>query len=155
MPHNYPHITHGKLYIFGKVRSSSFQKYIDFHSYYKDIHLAVVKTFPIFRKFPSTLVPFSLIQNHITIYTLLQKKCTLILPCSTGDPGSLTPTPGHVGNAIFQIRTVVLRLFINFNSAHFDMWTIFVCWIVIEILCLIGECQWKPIYRERCTSLDR
>ena len=30
------------------------------------------------------------------IYTVLQKKCTLILSSSPGDPGSLTPTPGHV-----------------------------------------------------------
>ncbi len=29
-------------------------------------------------------------------YTLLQKKCTLISSSSPSDPGSLTPTPGHV-----------------------------------------------------------
>ncbi len=56
---------HEKLYIFGKMRSSPFQKYIVFHSYYKDIHLAVVNITPIFPKFSSTLVPFSLIRNHI------------------------------------------------------------------------------------------
>ncbi len=30
------------------------------------------------------------------MYTLLQKKCTLISSTSPGDPGSLTPTPDHV-----------------------------------------------------------
>ncbi len=36
------------------------------------------------------------IQLFEITYTLLQKKCTLILPSSPGDPGSLTPTPVHV-----------------------------------------------------------
>ena len=42
------------------VRSYPFQKYIVFHSYYKDIHLTVVKSSPIFPKFSqyvSTLFP--------------------------------------------------------------------------------------------------
>ena len=30
------------------------------------------------------------------LYTLLQRKCTLTSPSSSGDPGSLTSTPGHV-----------------------------------------------------------
>ncbi len=47
------------------MSSSPFRKYIVFHSSYKDIHLAVVKVSPISPKFPSTLVPFSLIRNHV------------------------------------------------------------------------------------------
>ncbi len=47
------------------MRSSSFQKYIVFNTQNKDINLAVVKMTPIFPKFPGTLVPFSLIRNHI------------------------------------------------------------------------------------------
>ena len=34
--------------------------------------------------------------GFMAIYTLLQKKCTLISSSSPGDPGSLTPTPGQV-----------------------------------------------------------
>ncbi len=41
-PHECVHSTHGKLYIFGKVRS------VVFHSYYEDINLAVIKVSPIF-----------------------------------------------------------------------------------------------------------
>ena len=60
-------IIHGNLYIFGKVGFSPLQKYIVFHSYNKDIHVAVVKISPILPKFSSTLVPFSLIRNHTII----------------------------------------------------------------------------------------
>ena len=40
--------TYGKLYIFGKIRLSSFQKYIVFYAYHKSIHLAVSWSCPIF-----------------------------------------------------------------------------------------------------------
>ena len=54
-----------KLYIFGKRKTSSFQKYIVFHGCYNDIHRAVFSISPIFPIFLSMLVPFSLIRNHI------------------------------------------------------------------------------------------
>ncbi len=41
-----------------KKRFSSFQKYIVFHRYFDDIHLAVIIISPIFPIFPSTLDPF-------------------------------------------------------------------------------------------------
>ena len=54
------------------MRSPPFQKCIVFHSSYKDIPLAVVKVSPIFPKFPSMLVPFSLIRNHIVLYSMTE-----------------------------------------------------------------------------------
>ncbi len=74
LPHECLRSTHGKLYISGKVRSSPFQKYIAFHSYFKEIHLVVVRITPILPKFPSTLVPFSLIQNHMMLYLILVRR---------------------------------------------------------------------------------
>ncbi len=58
--------THGKLYIFGKKRFPSLKKYIVFPGYYGEIFLAVNMISPIFPIFPSLLVPFSLIRNHMT-----------------------------------------------------------------------------------------
>ncbi len=55
------------------MRSYPLQKYIVFHSYYKDIHLAVVMITPSFPKFPSTLVPFSLIRNHMSSDVFVQE----------------------------------------------------------------------------------
>ncbi len=52
----YAHNTQGKLYIFGKRKISSFQKYI----YY----LALIRISPIF---PSTLVPFWHGRNHMSL----------------------------------------------------------------------------------------
>ncbi len=64
------------------MRSSPFQKYIVFHSYYRDIHLAVVKITPIFPKFPSTLVPFSLILNHMSTGKMhVSNECQRVLKC--------------------------------------------------------------------------
>ena len=36
------------------------------------------------------------VKQFHSVYTLLQKKCTLISSSSPSDPGSLTPTSGHV-----------------------------------------------------------
>ena len=47
--------------------SFSFQTYTVSHTYYEDIHLAILKIYPIFPKFPSTLVPFSLIRNRMML----------------------------------------------------------------------------------------
>ena len=44
----YLHSTHGKLYIFGKRETSSFQKYIVFHGHYGDIYLTVIMISPFF-----------------------------------------------------------------------------------------------------------
>ncbi len=41
--------THGKLYIFGKMRLSSFRKYIVFYAYPKSIHIAVFRSSPFFQ----------------------------------------------------------------------------------------------------------
>ncbi len=61
MPDDCPNSKHGKPYIFGKRKTSPFQKYVVFHGYYEDIHLGV---FSISAIFSSTLVPFSQIRNH-------------------------------------------------------------------------------------------
>ncbi len=47
-PDEWANSTHGKLYIFGKTGISSFQKRIVFYAYHKSIHLAVIKSSPIF-----------------------------------------------------------------------------------------------------------
>ncbi len=54
--------THGKLYIFGKIMLSSFQKCRAFYAYHKPIHLAVIRSSSVF---PVCLVPFSQIRNHM------------------------------------------------------------------------------------------
>ncbi len=59
------HSTQGKLYIFGKERLFSFQKYVVFLGYYGDIFLAVNMISPIFPIFPGTLAPFLLIPNRM------------------------------------------------------------------------------------------
>ncbi len=41
--------THGNLYIFGKMRLSSFRKYIVFYAYPKSIHIAVFRSSPFFQ----------------------------------------------------------------------------------------------------------
>ncbi len=45
--------TTGKLYIFGKKRSYSFEKYIVFYGYYGDIYLALIIISPILTTFPT------------------------------------------------------------------------------------------------------
>ena len=52
------------------------------HTCYEEISLVAIKISPIFPKFPSTLVPFSLIQNHISV-----SKSTLL--AVTGPYGQL------------------------------------------------------------------
>ena len=69
-PHERLHSAHEKLYIFGKVRSSPFQKYTVPHSHHRDTHLTVVKISPIFPKLPRMLVPLSLIRNHLAHITI-------------------------------------------------------------------------------------
>ncbi len=83
---------HRKLYIFGKKRLSAFQKYIVFYTYHKSIHLAVIRNSPIFPKFPSTLVPFSQIKNHINIRSGYKKQeiCRYI-PCKPIQKQKLYP----------------------------------------------------------------
>ena len=54
--------TQGKLYIIGKKKIPSFEKYIVFHVYYGDIYLVVIMISLIFL---STLVPFSHDRNHL------------------------------------------------------------------------------------------
>ncbi len=53
-------------YIFEKKTTSPFQKYIVFHGYFEGIHGAVTCKYLIFPRFSCTLVPFSLIRNHVT-----------------------------------------------------------------------------------------
>ncbi len=65
MPEEHLYSKCGKLYIFGKRKTSAFQKYIVFHGYFKDIHLAVFSISTIFPKFLRTLVPFSLVRNNM------------------------------------------------------------------------------------------
>ncbi len=63
-------------YIFLEKRTISWlQKYIVFHGCYEHIHVAAASISPIFPNFPSTLVPFSLIRNHICIplFSCMQK----------------------------------------------------------------------------------
>ncbi len=48
--------------------------------------------------------PFLQIYVMQAIYTLLQKKCTLISSSSPGDPGTLTPTPGHVKSVKWSLE---------------------------------------------------
>ena len=65
-----------KNYIFlERKEASSFQQYIVFHVYYGDIHLAVIMISPFF---PSTLVPFMHVWNHLSFdaYTDL---CDILL----------------------------------------------------------------------------
>ncbi len=77
------HSTHGKLYIFGKVRPSSFQKYIVFHGYYEDIYLAVIKVSPIFpvrfTLFPNT-ESFVVVQkvSHCLHWYCTHKICDIV-----------------------------------------------------------------------------
>ena len=51
----------------------SLQKYTVFHGYFEGIHEAVAWISLIFAKFPSTLVPFSQIRNHMMKECLLQE----------------------------------------------------------------------------------
>ena len=63
-----------------KLRSASFQKFIICHAYYEDVYLVLIKISPIFRKFPSTLVPFfSQIRNQ----SYAQQKIFVNLPIFT------------------------------------------------------------------------
>ncbi len=47
-PDGWANSTHGKLYIFGKMTLFSFQKYIVSYGYYKSIHLAIIRSSPVF-----------------------------------------------------------------------------------------------------------
>ena len=55
-PNGWANSTHGKLHIFGKMRLSSFQKYIVFYAYYNSIHMGAIRSSPIFPVL-STLFP--------------------------------------------------------------------------------------------------
>ena len=48
-----------------------------FYAYYEAIHLAVIRLSSIFVNFPSTLVPFSQIRNHIANIDQTQDRCEL------------------------------------------------------------------------------
>ena len=61
------HSRYGKVYIFGKRRMSPFQKYTVFHGYLEGIHGAAAWISLILPRFPCTLVPFSLIRNHLWV----------------------------------------------------------------------------------------
>ncbi len=65
MSEEHLHSKCGKLYIFGKRKTSCVRKYIVFHGYCKNIHLPVFSISSIFPIFASTVVPFCLIRNHL------------------------------------------------------------------------------------------
>ena len=52
------HSKHEKLYIIGMQKLPSFQKYIVFHGYYRDMNLPVIRISPIFPHFPVHKYPF-------------------------------------------------------------------------------------------------
>ena len=101
--------THGNLYISGKARSLPFQKYIVFHSIYKDMHLAVAKVSPIFPKFPIKLV--IVIQHHGSWISGLNM-------------GKIPKTLFHV--FIFHIQEIYLQ-------PHSLMWYMNFVWDIFHI----------------------
>ena len=101
------HTRHRKPYIFGKRKLSPFHKCIVFQGYYGTTHLAVVFIYPIFPKFPSTLVPFSLIRNHMSISNIdeyiIKFESSILLHCiMQGLSGRFT------GTSFFRVISCIL-----------------------------------------------
>ena len=68
MPLERPNSTYGKLYIFGKKRSSSFRKCIVCHGYEGYVSLVVNTTSSIYPIFQRLLGPFLQIRNHMVTH---------------------------------------------------------------------------------------